>query len=363
MRNCGWRGRTVREKAVAFKKNIMYNRENRQMIIKITDRAVCLWGKEIFMRKAGKILMGAAGAAAAAGYGVIRYLYNMAFEREILQETKPYGQGTEYEETILEGKQWLADHGRETVCIQSFDNLCLKAHYIAVPDAKRTVIMFHGWRGTWDYDFAPTAKWFHDTGCNLLLIEERAQGESEGKYISFGLLERRDCLSWVDWLNREYSPERIYLYGVSMGAATVLMASGSRTLPENVAGVIADCGYTTPYDILHHTAQHDVRMPEHPSMDVLNYMCRRRMGVDLKEYSTLDAMKTIKVPALFIHGEADKFVPCEMTIQNYAACRSPKKLLLVEDAGHCMSFLVHPDAYKAAVEEFFAEIEKEQEAE
>lgn len=310
------------------------------------------------MKNGKKLLAAGVAGTAAVYYGAVRYFFNMAFERKMLRADmgKPFGQGTPYEPAITEGRRWLQEHQGERVSIKSRDSLQLWGHYITAPEAKRTVVMCHGWRGKWDYDFAPCARWFHENGCNLLLIEERAQGDSEGKYMSFGLRERRDCLDWVQWLNDTCGPERIYLFGVSMGASTVLMASGDPALPENVRGIVADCGFTSPYAILSKVGKTDIRVPEGAMAAImrgLDRMSQRRAKLGLKEYSTLEAMRTVRTPVLFIHGRADRFVPCEMTLENYEACRSPKKLLLVENAGHCMSFLVDQEAYTGAVREFF----------
>lgn len=312
------------------------------------------------MKTGSKILVAGAAGIAAAYYGAVRYFFNMAFERKLLRAEslgKPFGQGTPYEPAITEGRRWLREHQGKKVSIKSEDSLRLWGHYISAPEAKRTVIMCHGWRGKWDYDFAPSAKWFYENGCSLLLIEERAQGDSEGKYMGFGLRERRDCLSWVHWLNETYQPERIYFFGVSMGASTVLMAAGDQTLPENVKGIVADCGFTDPYAILSKVGKGNHRGLDRSVaalMKGLDRMAQRRAKFSLREYSAIEAMKTGNTPVLFIHGKADSFVSCEMTVENYEACRAPKTLLLVEGAGHCMSFLVDPEAYTSAVRDFFA---------
>lgn len=311
------------------------------------------------MKTGKKLLLAGAAGVAAAYYGAVRWFFNMAFERELIQAGvlgKPFGQGTPYEAAITEGRRWLNEHHGKKVSIKSQDSLRLWGHYISAPKAERTVVMCHGWRGKWDYDFAPSAKWFYENGCNLLIIDERAQGDSQGEYIGFGLRERKDCVGWVHWLNETYGPERIYLFGVSMGASTVLMASGDQTLPENVRGIVADCGFTDPCAILSKVGKRDFKVPDrlmNGLIQGLDRMAQRKAGFSLKEYSAVEAMKSGNTPVLFIHGKADSFVPCGMTMENYEACRAPKPLLLVEGAGHCMSFLVDPEAYTGAVAAFF----------
>lgn len=143
-----------------------------------------------------------------------------------------------------------------------------------------------------------------------------------------------------------------------MGAATVLMAAGEE-LSKEVKGVIADCGFTSPYEMVYRFGHTNFKLPEHPIMDELNWVFRKRAGYDLKEYSTLEAMEHCRVPVLLIHGTADTFVPYEMSVRNYEACTAAKKLLLVEGAEHCESFLKDKKRYQEAVSEFLREAEEE----
>lgn len=254
-----------------------------------------------------------------------------------------------------EGIRWIDGMNCEKVEIKSRDGLRLAGYYLEAEGPKRIVALFHGWRGSWRHDFGACLQWLYEEGTSLLLVEQRAQGESDGRYMGFGILERQDCYAWLDWLGRR-NPKRlpVYLYGVSMGAATVLMAAGE-DLPEDVKGVIADCGFTSPYEMVYRFGRNNFRLPEHPLMDQLDWLFQRRAGYGLKEYSAPEAMKQCRAPVLFIHGKADTFVPYEMTVRNYEACRGWKKLLLVEGADHCMSFLKDREAYKKAVLELFWE--------
>lgn len=254
-----------------------------------------------------------------------------------------------------EGIRWINGMNCEKVQIKSRDGLRLAGYYLEAERPKRLVALFHGWRGSWGHDFGACIRWLYEEGTSLLLVEQRAQGESDGKYMGFGILEREDCHVWLDWLGQR-NPKRlpVYLYGVSMGAATVLMAAGEE-LSEDVKGVIADCGFTSPYEMVYRFGQKNFRLPEHPVMDQLNWLFQKRAGYGLKEYSVPEAMKHCTVPVLFIHGKADTFVPYEMTVRNYEVCRAWKKLLLVEGADHCMSFLKDREAYKEALKELFRE--------
>lgn len=240
---------------------------------------------------------------------------------------------------IQEDGEWMEALPREDIEILSQDGLRLRGHYIhAQGEAQRIVVLFHGWRGSWTVDFGSMGRWLREIGCDLLLAEQRAQGASEGRYMGFGVLERRDVVQWIRCLEQERrNTLPVYLGGVSMGAATVLMAAGD-PLPDFVKGVLADCGFTSPYEMLYEVGRKSLYMLEHPSMDYVNLIIKRYAGFGIKEYSTLEAMRKTKLPIFFVHGLADDFVPCRMTQQAYEACASLKELLLVEGAGHVRSF-------------------------
>ncbi|MCI6466148.1 MAG: alpha/beta hydrolase [Faecalicatena sp.] len=264
-----------------------------------------------------------------------------------------------WEEQVKEertkGVEWMQRMPYENVQIRSEEGLLLAGSYLEAEDARRIVVLFHGWRGSWQHDFGACLRWLYEEGTSLLIVEQRSQGQSEGKYMGFGILERRDCHAWLKWLaKRNGSGLPVYLYGVSMGAATVLMAASDK-LPGDVKGVIADCGFTSPYEMVYRFGHSKFKLNEHPIMDQLNWVFRKKAGYDLKEYSALEAMEHCLVPVLFIHGKADTFVPYEMSVQNYEACTAKKKLLLVEGAEHCMSYLKGKEQYQQAVREFFRE--------
>lgn len=254
---------------------------------------------------------------------------------------------------------WLKKQPLESVSVKSTDGLKLKGHYLKNPQEKRIILCFHGWRGTWTGDFDKLAEWFYEEGSSLLLVEQRAQGESEGKYMGFGILERKDCRKWLDFVRKMYRDKEIpvYLAGVSMGAATVLMAAGE--IPQGqVKGILADCGFSSAYDIVLRTGKNMFHVKEYPLMKWLNRRCRKKAGYALDEYTAMDSVSRTEIPVLFVHGVADDFVPWEMSQANYQACRGKKKLLLAEGARHCQSFEVLGDVYKDTVKEFF-EWEKE----
>lgn len=255
---------------------------------------------------------------------------------------------------IQEDGEWMEALPREDIEILSQDGLRLAGHYIHVQgEARRLVVLFHGWRGSWTGDFGSIGRWLREIGCDLLLAEQRAQGASEGKYMGFGVLERRDVAQWLQYLEQErHNALPVYLGGVSMGAATVLMAAGD-PLPDFVKGVLADCGFTSPYEMLYEVGRKSLHMREHPDMDYVNLIVKLHAHFGIREYSTLEAVKKTSLPIFFVHGLADDFVPCHMTLQAYEACASRKELLLVEGAGHVRSFFYDNENYRRKVEIFF----------
>lgn len=248
---------------------------------------------------------------------------------------------------------WLYKQKLKKVEIKNREGIKLTGRFLEHPDAERIVLMFHGWRGRWDQDGAALAKGLYEEKCSVLMVNQRAHQTSGGKYIGFGVLERFDCLKWLEYLMQNTNDSlKIYLSGVSMGAATVLMASGLE-LPERVAGIIADCGFTTPYEMIRIFAKKYFKLKEIEMADAVNRLCRKKAGYDLKEYSTLEAMKNCHIPVFFAHGTEDKLVPYEMTVQNYEACISEKRLFSVEGAGHTESFLSDSKKYMEKLTEFF----------
>ncbi len=243
---------------------------------------------------------------------------------------------------IAEGIEYIKATPYEEWWIKSFDGLTLYGRFFKNNDSQKTIILFHGFRSSGEHDFSCAFRMYFEKGFNILIPDQRAHGKSEGRYIAYGVLERQDALGWVNKVIAECGEsETIYLSGVSMGASTVLMASGLE-LPENVKGIIADCGFTSPEEIIKKVMTKDMRMPAFPLYYTTRLLARILARYDFK-YSTLDALKNCKVPVLFIHGRADDFVPFYMSEQNFAACPTEKYAIWVDGAGHGTSFLVETE--------------------
>ena len=239
----------------------------------------------------------------------------------------------------------------EDVFINSFDGLKLHGRYYHVKDGAPLDIQFHGYNGNAMRDFCGGNKISRESGHNSLLIDQRAHGMSRGKTISFGINERKDCLSWVRYAVERFGEDtEIVLSGVSMGAATVLMAS-DLGLPKNVKAIVADCGYSSPKAIINKVMR-DSGLPD-KLMYPFVWLGAMVFGkFNLTESSAVSAVSESDVPILIIHGGADDFVPCYMAEEIYKACRSEKKLLIVPGAGHGMSYLVDKDLYEKTVKDF-----------
>ncbi len=306
----------------------------------------------------------ATGAAAVAAYATTKKLVSAALDRDsptlmANAEKKIAGSlpGKEFMELRAAKSEELKNADTRLVEITSRDGLRLVGHYYPVQNAKRIIIAMHGWRSSWDQDFGMVADFWRNNGCSILFAEQRGQGESEGEYMSFGLAERFDCSCWINYVEENMEDDiPIYLAGISMGATTVLMTAGA-PLPPRVHGIIADCGFTSPYDIWKHVAGKNLKIPYAIPGIMADEMFKKKLNMRTRDYSTLDAMQVCEVPVLFIHGTADGFVPVEMTYQNYVACAAEKRLLIVPGADHGMSGYTEPQNYEKATLDFWKEFD------
>lgn len=258
----------------------------------------------------------------------------------------------EFTESIPVAWRWLSDHGAQDVSVTSFDGLTLRGKWVPAPRPKATIILFHGYHTHYVHDFAGIFSMYHSVGLNLLLVRQRGHGESEGSYITFGVRERKDVAAWVDFHNRTHGMDNVFLGGLSMGASTVLFAAGE-DLPPNVRGITADCGFSSPAEILGHVIRKDYHLPSRLVVPLMELWARVLGGFSLYECSTRDILASSRIPVLFIHGKADTFVPCAMSQQGYDACQSEKELHLVEGAGHGRSYLFEPERLTKALVDFF----------
>lgn len=256
-----------------------------------------------------------------------------------------------YYEFIVQSDRWLKEHKALDVYVTSHDGLKLHGLWIPANNPRGTVLFAHGYRSTMLVDFGLAFDFYHTHGMNLLIPEQRSHGKSEGRYITFGVKESRDMQSWLEFYNNQLSTEPIILSGLSMGASTMLFLA-DKDLPVNVKGIIADCGFTSPYDILSSVFKRVIHLPAMPTLWVTDVFARLFAGFSLNEQDTRRSLAKSRLPIFMIHGVNDGFVPCEMTKMGYEACTGDKQLLLVDDADHGVSFLVAKDRYTAMITEF-----------
>lgn len=307
------------------------------------------------------LAMGTLAAAGAFSYAITKKLVEIALDRkedETVVESKKHIAGnpetSAFVKVRVDAAEKLEGSSLDTVEITAQDGIKLVGHLRFCQNAKRIIIAMHGWRSSWARDFGLIADFFYNNDCHVLYVEQRGQNNSGGDYMGFGLTERYDCLEWTNWIStqEEYGELPIYLCGVSMGASTVLMAAGFE-LPSNVHGIIADCGYTSPHAIWKHVVENNLRLYYDDMMSsIADEMCRAKIQIGSKDYSCPDALAECKVPVLFIHGTDDDFVPVEMTYENYKACTSQKRLLIVPGAGHGMSYVIDRKLYEQTVKQF-----------
>ena len=285
------------------------------------------------------------------GYYAYRYAF---FSPKMGRETLPACEGRQYAPYQAEIRRIfreLQERPCEFVTVPSADGLILSGRYYHVADGAPLDIGFHGYRSACLTDFAGGAELSEKMGHNLLLVDQRAHGKSTGRTISFGILERWDVLSWVNYaVERFGSNVQILLYGISMGAATVLMAS-DLPLPENVKGIIADCPYSSPKEIICKVAR-DRGLPVKAAWCFVWIGARVYGGFDPNEADAVRAVKHTKVPILLIHGEADGFVPCAMSADIQRSNPRRIRRFTFPGADHGISFLRDEARYEAIVTEF-----------
>ena len=263
------------------------------------------------------------------------------------EEIKKTGYGRYYN-CIVASDAWLKEHHAQDVYVTSSDGLKLHAFWIPAEKPRGTVLLAHGYRSTFLVDFGLAFAFYHALGMNILVPNQRSHGESEGRYITFGVKESGDMKTWIHYHNAHYGNHQLILSGLSMGASTMLYLA-DQDLPENVKCIIADCGFSSPNAILDVVFRSVVHMPSEPFLWAADLFARVFAGFSLSEKNTKEILRQAKYPILMIHGKADDFVPCAMTEQGYAACNSEKEMLLVEDAGHGVSCLKDKEAYTKSI--------------
>lgn len=312
----------------------------------------------------GKFIL-AAGTVAAVGAGasctgaVKLFKSVIPRQREVrvdLKEMADEVKWEEYKKMIYSSKEWLLEQPLENVSITANDGITLKGDYLACSDpGKRVVLCLHGYTSNGLGNFCAMAKYYLNNNFDLLIVDLRAHGESEGDYVGFGILDRYDCMNWIDYITDRFGDNTdILLYGVSMGATTALMTLGFKNLPIAVKGAVADCAFTSPFDVFAHILKRDYHLKPFPVMNICDEMSYKKAGYRFRDYSTLTALKETDRPVLLIHGSDDKFVPVWMTEKNFEVCASPVTKLFVDGAGHGASYYENTELYENALTDFIS---------
>lgn len=303
--------------------------------------------------------MGAMGAGVTC-WGVCEWLFRFAIARKPWtlpdfpgKKLSGSGEPDEYERQADLAESEVRKLPYEEAVISSSDGLKLRGRFYPGKERNRDVFLaVHGCRNRGTREYCFLTSYYRRIGVSYLLIDQRACGESEGEYMTYGVKESEDVLRWLSWLKERCGEDsRIYLHGISMGAATVLMAAG-KELPKQVTGVIADCSYTCAQDEFSYQLGTSFHLPAGILLPVLNGVCKRKAGFDFEQASPIEAVKHGKVPCLFIHGGADDFVPYRMMDELFRACTAPKEKVTVDGAVHARSYYKDPKMYEESVERF-----------
>ncbi len=264
-------------------------------------------------------------------------------------------------ERIREADLWLYAAMKEkgtAYTMTSYDGLKLRGQYLP-PEAgaapRGIILMVHGYRSSAMWDFAVAARDMHADGFGCFMIDQRAHGGSEGKTICYGVKERYDVRDWAALIEREYPGVPVILDGISMGSATV-MAAAALDLPQNVRGIIADCGYTSMEDMFNKSIREWFHLPTWPLVPLSGLYSRILNGFDFHDVKSADSLRRTKVPVLLAHGEADTFVPYRMGREIWEKVKDTGMVtfLSVPEAEHGLAYITDRGAYRRALDAFFA---------
>lgn len=291
-----------------------------------------------------------------AALAVCLYCFHTCFYSSNRTPRNPYGplhgeQFLEVQEHIYASTRRMEEVPYEPVQIKSFDGLTLFGRYYHLKDGAPVKIIFHGYRSMALRDGVGGFAMARKMGMNVLVVDQRAHGNSGGHVITFGIWERRDCLFWIRYINERLGSDTpIVLSGLSMGAATVIMAT-ALPLPENVQCVLADSPYAAPGEIIKKVCR-DIHIPDKLVYPFIRFAARALGGFNLEQASAVEAAGVSPVPILLLHGEDDRFVPYQMSLDIHMNSNGCTRLKTFEDAGHGLSYMVEPEQYEKAVWDF-----------
>ncbi len=279
--------------------------------------------------------------------------------KRVRPKAKPQGnvgKWQDYAAANRDGRAFIASLPHEKIEIKSFDGLTLRATYLpAEKPSGRVAIAFHGHHSNAMLNMAMFARYYHSRGFDLILPDNRAHGDSDGKYIGFAFWDRFDVRDWAKYAVSRFGKScRILLHGVSMGSSSVISASAEE-LPEQVFGIVADCGYSSAWDqFLACWKLHSCNfpVPAFPVIHIVNLMTRIFAGYSLKQSSPKEFIKKAKVPFLFIHGDDDDYVPTWMVLKICQNCPTAYTVEIFERAYHAACYPADKRRYESLVDVF-----------
>ncbi|WP_087973411.1 alpha/beta hydrolase [Oceanobacillus rekensis] len=279
------------------------------------------------------------------------FFYNLAIERNVkdfLTGNADLEVSAETMDVLLAGdwRDWSHQQDFKMMEMESHDGLDLKGYFLEAEEpTNKTVVFAHGYLGRASDMSLFGQYYYEELGYNMFTADLRGHGESEGDYIGFGWHDRLDYMGWVNKLLEELGPDtEIVMHGVSMGAATVLMASGEE-LPPNVKAIVADSPYTGVQELFSYQLDRIFHLPEFPIIPTTSLVTNIRAGYTLQEASALEQVSKAEIPILYIHGEGDTFVPTSMAEELYQNTKSDAELVLFDGANHGESFVKNTDKY------------------
>ena len=264
----------------------------------------------------------------------------------------PGGEYESHRDQIIAWTKGAREMPHEEICITAYDGFRLVGYYYEYKAGAPMEIIFHGYKGNADRDLAGGVFRCHSIGRNALVVDQRASGKSEGRVITFGIKERRDAISWANYVSERFGADtEVIITGVSMGAATVVMAAAEE-LPSCVKSVVADCGYTSAREIIRL-----IIAKMHLPVSILYPFVRLGAfifgGFRLEERSPIDVIGNVKLPIIFVHGDGDTFVPCEMSERLHSLCPTKTALHIVKGAAHGLAYPDDISGYEKALLDFY----------
>lgn len=279
------------------------------------------------------------------------YFYNLALNPKSPKKMVLEGNGIK-PRTHTKEEDWVENESKfEYVHINSFDGCKLYAHQILANNkTHKWAITVHGYMSS-AYALSTKALHYYNKGYNVLCLELRSHGNSEGDYIGMGYHDSKDVVKWIEYIISKDKDSEILLHGVSMGGATVMITSGY-DLAQNVKVIVEDCGYTSAFEQFKYQLKKLFKIPSFPLLNISDIIVKIRAGYSLKEASPIDSVAKSKTPIIFIHGDKDEFVPCYMLDKVFEKCKSPKKKVIIEGAPHALAEKIDPIKYWNEVDSF-----------